>query len=374
MAEEKKDIFEKLFEADQVAKESQMAPALKGVTGVADNVKVEKKNPDSKTRILPNKPGSIVLQASVFLAVLTFGFFTFQNNPKIHLFSYENPALELQFSTERVAELEAEVMVQKHLAAVLLLENIAMLGNEYLYSLSQSEATYLSDSKKDDFAEEAATQQENLVLLISQVQELLNEKPSPEQMEAGREVIVNLIEESSQLSEEDSLAQVQEILDLEAARILLIQMEFRNQILGLSTEEIGEEEIISILQSYASISQSPAARVTQVKQEQILWSLVWDELEDRIRSLDPLFGSELTGTLEVSEVKMSATDREISLTGNSLTSDTKNFTVVSNLIDEIEDSEYFYGVASRVFTKNESEEDSFSGTFRIELYLEENYE
>jgi len=60
----------------------------------------------------------------------------------------------------------------------------------------------------------------------------------------------------------------------------------------------------------------------------------------------------------------------VTITGVTKRYDTNNFTMISNLIDQLNSSPYFSGVEMKSFTKSGSAEEGFTSTLRLNLYLQ----
>ena len=67
---------------------------------------------------------------------------------------------------------------------------------------------------------------------------------------------------------------------------------------------------------------------------------------------------------------MNAADRTISIRGETRTDDTRNFTLLSDLIDELEKSPLFSGVFNRTFSKAGEQDQNFTSSFNLSFALQ----
>lgn len=310
------------------------------------------------------KPGNSLLKASVLLLVLVGAFFYTQNRAEFTLLG-SNPAADVISAENRVETLQAEIIFQKHLSAVLVLEQFSVQADEYFYSQEQVRSDFVSSNKKADYQEEAAALRPQLVNLVKAMQILLKEQPSPDLLSVAVGQADRLIAEAN--SGKASFEQEQELLDFSNARRLLQSKAFKDLIRALDSEDLSDQDLLSVFEGYNEINQSVSSFVAQVQAERQSWSDVLSEVERVTKQIDPLFGTEYEGNIRIIDIKLGP-DQTVTVTGNTLTSDSKNFTLVSNLIDAYAASDFFSKAEDRSYNKNAADE-SFTGAFRIQLTL-----
>jgi hypothetical protein len=86
--------------------------------------------------------------------------------------------------------------------------------------------------------------------------------------------------------------------------------------------------------------------------------------------VDPLYGSGIKGNIFYTNLTFNASDQTIALKGNTTTEDTLNFSLISDLMDALEQSTLFSNVSDRSFSKNSEQGDAFNSSFSIELQLQ----
>ncbi|OGJ46470.1 hypothetical protein A3J23_03040 [Candidatus Peregrinibacteria bacterium RIFCSPLOWO2_02_FULL_48_14] len=316
-----------------------------------------------------SQPGATFLKASVLLLALTVAGFLSQN---VSMFSYlgTNPALRVEQAAQQLEESIAEIRVQKHLAAALLLDQYSGLADEYLYNLEQSESDYSSENKQAEYAAEAEALRPQLITLLFQIQEYLADEIPNEAMEIAKTVIDELttgLHAKSGSVDEQTL--LQDIQDLETTKTLMQSKNFKTSIAAIELEEVTDEELADVYMDFSTINSSLAALISTIKETRKPWSEILDEIELLTKTVDPLFNTEFPGNLKLDEVRLNA-DGSVSIAGSTETDDTKNFTLVSNLIDTYEESEFFMNATDRSYSKSDKDKDSFTGAFQISMQLE----
>lgn len=315
-------------------------------------------------------PGATALQVSVLLFVLTVAAFLSQNSIRFSWFGV-NPALRVDTLQNQVDELSAEVRVQSHLAAALLLDQYAGSTDEYLYNVAQARSTYSSQNKKEEFLTAAAEVKLELVELLGSVQEKLSGDVPDTALAAAILTADDLISAlRAKKGSTSDQALLQDLQDLETAKALLRNQSFRALIQNLDLSELSDEHIESVYDTYNSLNASSNSIISILKSSRSEWSTILDELEAVVKSVDPLFDTEFSGNLSINDVSFGATGT-VQISGDTSTSDTTNFTLVSKLIDALEESSAFQNVAERSYTKSQGEQ-TYTGHFRITMSLENN--
>lgn len=377
LSEESKNVFTELFGNDVSQKSGAM---MNTVVAQADKKGIsyfgaKPKSPDLSLKSFAkhsSRPGAAVLKAAVLLAFVTSFAFATQTQSKLSIFGV-NPALRLETVQGQVDELNAEVLVQKNLTASLLLDQFSNVADEYLYARAQVESDYTSSNKRDEFEVDSKTLKAEAVELLTQVQTKLDGDLSGEEtamaVQVADELIIQLQNQSGSV---DAQSLMQEVRDLQTTKALLQDSTFRAELAGLDLSALSDDSIRSIFESFSMMNASLSATINGIQASRISWSIYIDELESVTKNVDPLFGTEFQSNLMISDVVFSG-DGSVSLNGEVNTDDSKNFTLVANLIDALEDSEYFENVEERNFSKSE-QDDNFSSTFHLSMNIQTNPE
>jgi hypothetical protein len=380
---EDKNVFSELFGKDEVQKNAAMMGAVvstkdqqkKSMLGGGAKLKklksLGKNGGKDAFKISRSKPGKMLLQISLAVLILTSAFFYSQNSADFTWFG-TNSAQKVVLAEQQLGMIESEITVQKYLSAVLLLDQYSNLADEYLYNISQSESEYVSSNKKATAVEDAEALVPEMTLILERVQGYLSDDLEVEERTDARTLVDDLITElKSKSGEVDEATLLQDIQDLESTKKLLQGQDFRNVIAGMDLSEAGEdkveEDFENVYYGYSDINTSVTSLINGIKDGRMLWSVYLAELEDLTKNVDPLFGTEFDGNLSLNSVRFGASG--VIISGESYTDDTKNFTLISNLIDTYEDSDLFMNAADRSFEKS-GDDESYTGNFQITMDLE----
>lgn len=368
----KQNVFTELFGESQAGDDKLMNAVTQqseksgrsffGQKPALDAVKSEPKLGSKKVKRA--KPGALMLQVVFLLLILGSFYFYTQNAAGFSVFG-TNPAQRSLLAEEQVRGLQAEIDVQNHLAAVLLLDQWSTQADAYLFNVNQSTSSYNSQNKKTEFATEAARLETSLLSQLAEVQSHL--KPTVSDIPAAKEVIDGLILGlQSKRGEVDEQSLLQDIQDLESAKVLLQSKDFKNFILGLDPNAVSDADIESIFLAYSKINQSVSSIISSIQSNRVNWAFYFSELEKLTKAVDPLFNTEFQGTLVLNNVSFNRNG--VSVNGKTSTDDTKNFTLVSDLIDTYESAVHFENVEDRSYAKREGDTE-YTGDFSINLGL-----
>ncbi|MFA4814704.1 MAG: hypothetical protein WC924_00040 [Candidatus Gracilibacteria bacterium] len=371
--EESKNVFTELFGKDASQKSSGLMSTVaaqqdKKTSFFGGKPKQEEPASLKTLKEHPNKPGVALLKASFLLLILTFGVAMSQNSSRFSFFGV-NPALKVEQAQDRVDSLTADVNVQNHLEAALLLDQYMSKVDEYFYNLAQSESEYSSENKKVEYEGRVEKLKPELTTLLGNIQQNFSSAISAEALMGAQLVVDALISElHDQKGQVDEQTLLQDIQDLETAKTLLSQTDFKAFVTAINLAKISDEDFENVYDQFSEVNASVTALISQIKSARVAWSTYLDEIETLTKSVDPLFNTEFAGSLTLDEIRFSTTGT-VTVTGSTTTDDSKNFTLVSDLIDAYEDSTYFKDVFDRSYTKN-GEAETYTGSFRISLTLE----
>jgi hypothetical protein len=134
----------------------------------------------------------------------------------------------------------------------------------------------------------------------------------------------------------------------------------------------------AVIGKVLSSTKSDLATIADIKQNRIEWSTIIGQIKDVTIHLDgsnfdqPLLYDSLGGIVYTG-YEFDTNSNKIVLSGTTKTFDGSNFTLMSNLIDHLENSTYFQDVDMRSFAKSKSggtSNEGFTANFKIDLRLE----
>ena len=367
------NVFTELFGKDKVAKSSGMMDTVMaqqsrgGVKAAPLPVRSSKQISKRRLKLKKKRRGALMLRMTVLLWILGTGFFVSQNTQMLDFLGFDNPASQYEASVLQVERLKAEIVYQHHHNATLLLDQLNGQLDAYLYNKEQALSPFNSENSKDAFEAGAEALLPSIAELVLDIQAELSAGESREDVILAKTVIDELISELEQSSEVNEASRLQAIQDLETAKTLMQSKDFITFMIDLSPSDLDDAELESLFLQYSSINQSVASLINTISGERMDFTEVILELERLVKSVDPLFNTEFESNITVSRAEVSV-DGRVTISGDMSTDDSRNFTLLSNLVDTIENSEMFDGVEQRSFSKSEQSE-RFTSNFQLSFSL-----
>lgn len=350
---EKKNIFSEMFAAKKPA------------------IVVKKDNPLEAVK--KPKPGTIALKVSLGIFAIVAGFFFTQTSTSFTLLG-TNSAQKNALAKVQVTSLQAEITMEKHLNAVLLLEQYSKLGDEYFYDLKQSTSQYVSENKKTEYKKKVNEIQPQMMEILVALKTDLGDTITDEQKQLTVQKITDAIDalkaKTGQADEQSILSDIQ---DLESTRKILLDDAFKGVINSTDAVKASNDDLEKILTAYNTINQSVSALIASIEAQRISWSTYLTGAEAITKDIDPLFNTEFKGNLTVQSLDFNSENSTMSVTGETETADTKNFTLISDLVDAFNASSIFKDAQQRSFSKNESGDEeaaNYSASFQLTISLE----
>ncbi len=376
--DENKNVFTELFGNDQSQKGAALMDTVvdqqnkknKSMFGKASEKLsgLKKKKGDKKMLVRKTGPGKLLLRVSVILLIVTMGYFFTQNWADFTWLG-ANMAQKATIAEEQVGTLETEILVQKFLSGALLLDQYSTLADEYIYYIDQSDSDYVSANKRNDYEEAAEQMRPDLIEVLTQAQDYVGASVEYDDRLAAEALVDEfIIELRSKSGDIDESTLLQDIQDLETTKTLISNAGFRNTFATYKLEEITDSELEEIYSSYNEISLSVTAIINDIKASRTNWSEYLAEIENLTKEVDPLFKTQYEGSITINDISLN--ENSITISGQAVTDDSKNFTLISNLIDTYEASDTFMNAQDRSYSKSGNEE-SYSGSFRISMQIED---
>jgi|GEM_PF-1379915 len=138
------------------------------------------------------------------------------------------------------------------------------------------------------------------------------------------------------------------------------------------------QNLQAVISKVLASTKSDLATIANIKQKRVDWSTIITQINTVTTSVDSKFGKtpslyDSLGGIVYTGYEFDSNSNKIVLSGMTKTFDGSNFTVLSQLIDKLESSDYFQNVDMRSFSKSKSGDDGSSdyiANFKIDLRLQ----
>lgn len=319
----------------------------------------------------------IVFISIAVLCVLSIGFFYTELNPDFDLFSTlrgPNTAQKLQNSNQAIISTQTSINQKNHLLMAFYLQELSYLSDTYAKARKEG----LNDSGLADLQERILLAYENAQTKFKEPIKVAN---IPE------ENFINALK--NELREEINLLKKEELTDViiqdinnYSTALDLVSNKNLTKFFNKNTEDIrndlarDDSSLLILTQEALDIVKNDFSNVNVLKENRIKWSSIIEEIETITKEEDTLYNTgffEELGGIKYSAFDFDSENNRIVLTGQVKRDDGTTFTLITNLLDSLEQSQMFKQVENRSYPKTGDEDMGYTSTFRIELYLDNEY-
>lgn len=343
----------------------------------------------------------------LFLATGAMSFYFYSElSPDFSLLG-ANTTQRLTDTNANLRQVQTLVSKDRYLAAQLKLNEFSYQSDRFLSSVSKvNDASINSFDKRAIFAD-LEESQKALPVLLGEIRDLLTKdlvvptyrtekepETTPEQalQTAQDDLRTALRAEKSKYNL--TTTDPQEILDIKLIDNA-VKLVGNNALLG-ALQKTSADAFQKQLEDYAatpdvqklkaiqdvigkvlSSTKSDLATIADIKRNRIEWSTIIGQIKEETLNVDKNFDQpllyETLGGVVYTGYEFDTNNNKIVLSGTTKTLDGSNFTVMSNLIDQLENSRYFEDVDMRSFTKSKAgtgSNEGYMANFKIDLSLE----
>ncbi len=153
---------------------------------------------------------------------------------------------------------------------------------------------------------------------------------------------------------------------------LIGNTELKNLIIQTDFDALKDDGIYNFIKQVNSLIVNDLSVIHAIKNKRIKWSDVIDEIDLRTMAVDSHFDDnfyDALGGIRYTSYDFDTSSRKISISGETKTMDTTNFTMIVDLIDELNQSKFFQSAEMRSFSKSGSLDDGYTATLKLTLDL-----
>lgn len=300
---------------------------------------------------------------------------------------YEIPSAikTLEDTNEQIKEKQTELNLYKFLQGKLYLDTFSYDGDEYL----RNHDVYSNSSRSDKVRDDA---NKNMSKLRKKMEESFSEATEKLLFEMNATLISEEYDETTDFeglfenlllkkldslanelvnsdSEEDQLKyklyrRVKQLVSNKRVEALL------DNTVYVALDELGLRALVNEVNDTVV---NELSTIQAIKDDRIKWSDVMHRIETETAYVDQYFSRDnfdVLGGIQYTSYDFETSTSKIIITGTTKSFDATNFTLISDLIDRLNESPYFKNVEMRSFTKNGSIDDGFTATLRLNLELQ----
>lgn len=326
-----------------------------------------------------------------FASVASVLFFTSQLSSTFDFatskFNLPNVSEELASTNSEIITLQTELNLNRYQQAKAAFDRFSSDGDEFLqlYETSSSQTSSEKEVKqaqnemkkirndlKDSFLEAQVQFSKNFSASLidvnyteaAQLQTLFEEKLRA--LIAEKIATSGSAEDSQTKRDQRNYQQILGLVGNTQIKDLVIPKDF---------DALKDEELYGLIKQINSLIVNDLSVIQEIKNKRIKWSDVIDEIKNRTTAVDSHFNGDFyndLGGIRYNSYDFDTATRKISLTGETKTIDTTTFTMIADLIDEINQSKFFQNAEMRSFSKAGSVAEGYLATLRLVFDLKDN--
>jgi hypothetical protein len=393
----KSDLLDSIIESDDQKNEQILDEAP-----IIDKSLLADVTPSTSPLLIFLKMGFGIL---ALLSIFSFLFFRSQLNTtfdfvKIGNFDLPNISQELSTTNQDVFNLKNELNLYYYIATKAYLDQFSYFGDIYIQNYNIAYSQTSSGLAKQKAKESLPKLKEKLALAFNESKEkiltpIYVNVIEREQYKSDNEffdidlelkfkdlLTTELNSKATELANSDDAETKRDYKNYANAKKLVGNAPLKGIFRDIDFEANGEEgtstltdkEVYLLVKNVNDQIINDLTIVQQIKDVRIVWSEIINEIDYRTMVVDKYFNKDRfdqLGGIKYSSYGLDTNAKTISVIGEIKRFDTINFTMITNLIDELNNSGFFGNAEMRSFQKSGSLEDGYKSSVRFTLNLKD---
>ncbi len=345
--------------------------------------------------IAPTKSLPLLLLKTLFgilvvASAVSLLFFTSQLSNKLDFasstFNIPNVSQELTSGNSEITKLQTSYNFYKYLQLKAYLDEFSYYGDSYIkyYEIANSQTvnnadireaaeymTLLNDNLRDSFmnAKDIMTKSFTAPLFSEEIQD-----------DAALfrvfvdELKKELTQRANEFSGSDDDQAKREFKNYTQTTNLAGNVALQNLIIQSDFDALSDTELYDLINKMNSLIVNDLSTIQTIKENRIKWSDIMNEIYLRTVAVDTYHSGSYfdeLGGIRYTSYDLDSSGPSISIVGETKRFDTTNFTMIVNLIDELNSSDLFKDAEMRSFSKSGSAEDGYTASIKLNLGLDE---
>ncbi len=365
-----------------------------------DSAKLLEEAPEVDVNLLqdmiPQKSVLLILLKSFFgilviLSIASLVFFTSKLTDKLKFinstFGVSNISNELSSSNSEIMQLQTSINLYRYLELKASLDEFSFYGDSYInsYEVSISQTAEATDKKTaeeemvylKDYLRESFINSKN-ILANSFISPLFNADPDEINNESKlialfeQQLVQTLNDKANSLvNSQDAQAQ-RDYKNYSHTTNLVDNTSLKDIIFQTDFDKLSNEELYEFVKKVNNLIVNDLSVIQRIKENRIKWSEIMNEIRVRTMAVDAYYDNnyyEELGGIRYTSYDFDSSDQKISIVGETKRFDTSVFTMIVNLIDELNRSELFTDAKMGSFSKSGSLDSGYTASIKLDLEL-----
>lgn len=325
----------------------------------------------------------------VVSSIASFLFFTSQLSGNLDFvaqnFDAPNVSQELSASNQEVIQLQTSLNFSRYLKLKALFDQFSYDGDSYLHNYDVANSQTSTDSEKNTAKKELAGLKAKLGKTFTEISGLYAEPFVATLVDISYQDVSSLktlFEEKLRfkfMQEANALAngantqskrdyrnynQATNLVGNDALKVLIVNIDF---------EALDEKKLYDLIKDVQAKIVNDMTTIQGIKSQRIKWSDIINEIDLRTIAVDSHYNEnyyDAFGGIRYISYDFDTLSKTISIVGETKRFDTTNFTMIANLIDELNRSDLFENGEMKTFNKSGSLEDGYVASLKLTLDIQ----
>ncbi len=309
----------------------------------------------------------------------TFGFLTSK-------FKIPNVSEQLALSNEEIISFQTDLNFNRYLMINGLFDQFAKDSDSYLQNYevknsqtSSSEEQKEAESEMNDLKSSMKDHFTKLQKLFSGsfASTIIDEKYA-KQEDLDRlyqeKLLAKIDEKVVELSKETDPQAKRDLRSYVQTKNLVSNFEIKNLVKSTDFSALDEKQIYEFVKNLNSLIVNDLSVIRKIKDERVKWSDIINEIDLRTKAVDKNFSEDYyneLGGIRYTNYDFERDTKEVSIIGETKQFGTENFTLIVDLIDELNSSKLFNNAAMRSFNKSGTIEEGYVAFLRLAFNLQD---
>jgi len=341
-------------------------------------------------------PKSLLLLGlkSLFAVLLVFGafsilFFTSQLTDKLDIVTSKmgipNISKQLEAGNTEITTLQTDLNFYRFLQIKAFLDEFSYFGDSYTQNYAIFNSQTASSSDKQNAKESMGIARTNMrEAFVGAREKLIKNFTAPLfSEEILDDIELNTVFEQSLRSKlnermsalggsEDDQA-LRDIKNYQHTSALIGKGALKKMMISTDFDALSDKDLFDLIRQMNRVVVNDLSIIQEIKDGRIKWSDIMNEIELRTKAVDSYYTDNFfdeLGGIRYTSYDFDTSGKRITISGETRRFDTTNFTMIANLIDELNRSDFFENAEMRNFSKNGSLETGYTATLRLSLDLQ----
>jgi len=326
---------------------------------------------------------SLLCIAMIFFSI--FLYFFARLDPRVTWFG-PNVTTTLENTTEEIKNVQTDINEVNFLTARLELDIFNVISDKYSYLLAEVDSPFIDREEKRVLEIEFSDTEKKLISILKSIKDVFAEKiwiatPLEREVESNidlekdyRQRFVTALNNQKKDLLTDKENNLSEIKIIDNTVQLANNKNFITKFLAFDFDNLDASIITEVINLINENTVSDLSVVTSIKNNRIHFSDVIANIDKVTKKVDVTYGRDLfneLGGVRYNSYNFDSKSKRLTLSGETKTDDGKNFTLIANLLDSLEQSDKFKNVEDDSFSKSLVEnEGKYIASFSITLEIQ----